>query len=125
MPRFHTQYFIITVILFVIEILIALYVNDSFIRPYLGDLLVVILIYCAIRAFFDTPVVATAIGVLAFSFLVELLQYFNIISVLGLQHNRLARVVIGTSFTREDLIAYAAGIVIVLLVEKNTRRSTG
>lgn len=71
MPRFHTQYFIITVILFVIEILIALYVNDSFIRPYLGDVLVVILIYCAIRAFFDTPVVATAMGVLAFSFLVE------------------------------------------------------
>ena len=33
--------------LFVVETLIALFVRDAFIRPYMGDVLVVILIYCA------------------------------------------------------------------------------
>ena len=31
--------------LFVVETLIALFVRDAFIRPYMGDVLVVILVY--------------------------------------------------------------------------------
>ena len=31
--------------LFIVETLIALFVRDAFIRPYMGDVLVVILIY--------------------------------------------------------------------------------
>lgn len=111
-----------TVILFITEVLIALFVNDNFIRPYIGDVLVVILIYCAIQSFFDTPVVATAIAVLIFSFVVETLQYFRIIAILGWQDNKLARVVIGTSFAWEDLVAYTAGIALVILVEKKIRK---
>ncbi len=118
MFRFHSGYFIAAFVLFIVEVLIALYVNDSFIRPYLGDVLVVILIYCFIRTFFNTPVLATTIGVLAFSFLIEILQYFQIVHHLGLQHNKLARIVIGTSFAWEDLIAYAVGGTLILLVEK-------
>lgn len=118
MFRFHSGYFIAAFVLFIVEVLIALYVNDSFIRPYLGDVLVVILIYCFTRTFFNTPVLATTIGVLAFSFLVEILQYFQIVHHLGLQHNKLARIVIGTSFAWEDLIAYAVGSTLILLVEK-------
>lgn len=121
MFRFHPGYFIIAVLLFITEVLIALFINDHFIRPYLGDVFVVILIYCSIRAFFNTSVTKTALGVLAFSFFIELLQYFNIVQVLGLQHNRLARIVIGTSFAWEDLVAYTAGIVIVILVERRRK----
>ena len=32
-----------------IEILIGAFVHDAFVRPYVGDVLVVILIYCLIR----------------------------------------------------------------------------
>lgn len=120
--RCHRGYFLATVILFITEVLIALFVNDNFIRPYIGDVLVVILIYCAIQSFFDTPVVATAIAVLIFSFVVETLQYFRIIAILGWQDNKLARVVIGTSFAWEDLVAYTAGIALVILVEKKIRK---
>ncbi len=122
--RFHRGYFWATVILFITEVLIALFVRDNFIRPYIGDVLVVILIYCAIRSFFDTPPVATAIGVLVFSFVIEILQYFRIIEILGWQANKLARVVIGTSFAWEDLVAYVAGIVIIILVEKKMRKTS-
>jgi uncharacterized membrane protein len=42
MFRFHKTYFLLAVLLFVIELLIALYLHDRFIRPHVGDFLVVI-----------------------------------------------------------------------------------
>ena len=44
-------YAIATVILLLTEVLIALYVHDAFVRPYIGDVLVVIVIYTFIRIF--------------------------------------------------------------------------
>ena len=117
-PKFKLHYFLFTILLLLLEICIALYVHDNFIRPYIGDVLVVMLIYCFIKSFFDFPVVPTAIAVLIFSFLIETLQYFKIIYLLGLQHSKLARVIIGTSFAWEDIIAYIAGIVLILILEK-------
>ncbi|MEM0980026.1 MAG: DUF2809 domain-containing protein, partial [Cyanobacteria bacterium P01_H01_bin.58] len=59
--------------------------NDAFIRPYVGDVLVVILIYAIVRAFFKAAILPTAIGVLLFAFVVEILQYFKIVEILGLE----------------------------------------
>jgi hypothetical protein len=118
MLHFNRNYFLLTILLFVIEVFIALYVNDNFIRPYLGDVLVVILIYCFVKSFLKISVTKAAIGVLLFAFFVETLQYFAIIEILGLQDNQLARTVIGTSFAWEDILAYLVGIVIVIVCEK-------
>lgn len=100
------------------EVLIALYINDTFIRPYIGDVLVVILIYCFIKSFFKFPVNAVALFVLIFSFTVEFLQYVNIVEKLGLGNYKIARIVIGTSFSWIDLLCYTIGILCVLLIEK-------
>jgi hypothetical protein len=118
--HFHVSktYFFTFLLLLVTEILIALYLHDEIIRPYIGDVLVVILIYCFIKSFFSTPVIPTAIAVLVFAYTIEMLQYFRIVEVLGLQRSRLARVVIGTSFEWIDLIAYTAGALLIVLVEK-------
>ncbi|PTB96161.1 DUF2809 domain-containing protein [Marivirga lumbricoides] len=118
MLKFNKYYFLLTVILFITEVLIALYVHDNFVRPYLGDVLVVILIYTFIKSFLDLAVLPVALFVLALSFTIEILQFFKIVELLGLGDSRIARIVIGTSFAWIDLVAYTAGIVIVLLVEK-------
>lgn len=115
--KFNPRYFVYTILLFVTEVLIALFVHDQFIRPYVGDFLVVILIYCFVKSFLNTPVVPTAIAVLLFAYLVELLQYFHIVEVLGLQHSRAARIIIGSSFEWQDILAYTLGILAVVLVE--------
>lgn len=106
------------VLIFCTEILIARFAHDRIIRPYIGDSLVVILIYCFIKSFFDTPVLKTALGVLLFAYMVEILQSFDIITKLGLQHIGWARIVIGTSFAWIDLVAYTAGIALVICIEK-------
>jgi hypothetical protein len=117
MFRFSKAYFALTVILFITEVLIALYVHDAIVRPYVGDLLVVILLYCFVKTFIDTPPLKTAIAVLLFACLVELSQYFNLVKHLGLQRSRLANVVMGNSFEWIDLIAYTLGAIIVVAAE--------
>ena len=116
--RFHKTYFLLFVLIFITEVLIALYVRDAIIRPYIGDVLVVILIYCFVKAFFNFRTLPVAIGVLLFAFLVETLQYFRFIEAVGLQDVKLARVVIGTSFAWMDIWCYIAGFVIILLGER-------
>ena len=115
--RFNKVYFLLTVILLCVEILIARYLHDRIIRPYIGDVLVVILIYAFIKSFVDTPVLPTVIGVFIFACLIEISQYFNLVTRLGLQEYPIARTIMGTSFEWMDIVAYAGGITIVLLVE--------
>ena len=118
MLTFNKKYFGLTFLIFAIEVLIALFVHDTIIRPYIGDVLVVILIYCFIKSFLKLPVLTVALFVLLFSFSVEFLQYLNIVEKLGLQNSKIARTVIGTSFAWIDLGCYIAGIIIVLIAEK-------
>ena len=118
MFRFQRNYFLLTLLLFLIEVLIAAYVHDAIIRPYVGDFLVVILLYCFVKSFWNGPTLVVAISVLLFSYTIEILQYFHWVNLLGLQHSRIATIVLGSSFEWIDLIAYTAGIATVLLIEK-------
>lgn len=115
--RFHPWYFALTVLLFAFEFVIGADVHDTIIRPYGGDFLVVILIYCFIKSFVDTPPVKTAAAVLILSYVVEISQYFHLVTQLGLAHSRLAKILLGTSFSFTDILAYTSGIVTVLLTE--------
>ena len=116
--KFNRHYFVLAVLIFGIEILIAKFAHDQIIRPYVGDLLVVILIYCFIKSFLHTPVFATALFVLVFSYAVETLQYFHIVNRLGLGGSKIAGIIMGNSFEWIDLIAYTVGISLVIYLEK-------
>lgn len=118
MFRFNKTYFGLAVLLLVVEVLIALFVHDNFIRPYVGDVLVVILIYFFVKSFLDLPEFVLAMGVLFFCFAIEVLQYTKIVKVLGLEKSELMRTVLGTSFAWLDMLAYVVGMGIVLMAEK-------
>jgi len=116
--QFNQRYFLFAILLFLLEVLIALYVRDSFIRPYGGDFLVVILLYYLVRAFWNGAPLKVALGVLLFAYTVEILQYFKIVDLLGLTGNRLAEIVIGTGFSWWDMVAYTLGILVVYFWDK-------
>ncbi|WP_025740339.1 ribosomal maturation YjgA family protein [Aquimarina pacifica] len=118
MLTFKKKYFILCILLFIIEVIIALFIDDHIIRPYIGDTLVVILIYCFIKSFFVIDSLYAAFGVLLFSFAIEILQYFNFVEVIGLQHSRLALVIFGNSFAWLDLAAYILGFIVILWIER-------
>ncbi|MGI9525806.1 MAG: DUF2809 domain-containing protein [Weeksellaceae bacterium] len=118
MFRFNRGYFVLSIVIFVIEVIIALYMKDDFIRPYVGDILVVILIYSFVKTFLKAPVLAVAKGVLIFCFMVEFLQLIKLIDILGLGHLKWARIIIGTSFSWRDFVCYIIGFIIILLGEQ-------
>lgn len=111
-------YIIAALILFVIEVLIERYAHDDFIRPYLGDFFVVILIYSVVMSVSNFKVMSVAIATLLFSYAIEIAQYAQVVSLLGLEDNKIARIIIGTSFSWWDVLMYTLGILFVLMVER-------
>ena len=99
-------------LLLAIEIIIGMYAT-GWIRNYLGDVLVVVLIYVIIRTISpEKPdkwyILPTA--VLIFSFMVEFLQLWGFCDRFGIT-NRLLRIIIGTGFSIIDLVSYTIGII--------------
>jgi hypothetical protein len=113
MFKFYPKYFHTTILLFLVEVFIGVFVHDSFIRPFGGDVLVVILIYCFIKSFWKIrPNVAIA-AVFIFACVVEWLQYLNIIDILGIRQYKLIVIILGSSFDCNDILAYFTGSAIV------------
>jgi hypothetical protein len=103
--------------LLITEVIIALFVRDAFIRPYGGDILVTVLLCAFVRIVFPKGIKLLPLFVFAFSVLVELAQYINIVEILGLSHIAFFRIVIGTSFSWIDIICYGAGCIIFFVFE--------
>jgi len=100
-----------------IEISIAKYISDDFIRPYLGDFLVVILLYCFLMTISRISILKALMSVLLFSFAVEFFQLINIVKVLQYQPPKIVMIVLGSSFSVWDLVAYSLGIMFCYLLE--------
>ncbi len=118
---FRPGYALAALALFLVEVAIALWVKDRFIRPYGGDVLATILVYLALRAVTDLRVMPASLVALGLSFMVEGAQAFDLVARLGLADNVPARTILGTAFAVEDLLAYTAGALIVLVCEARRR----
>ena len=103
------QYGSICLLLVFVEVLIALYVHDSFVRPYVGDALVVMVLYCFARVLVPDKCRLLPLYVFVFAAGVECLQYFKLVQVLGLEHNTFMRILIGSVFDLKDIISYGVG----------------
>ena len=110
-------YGIVTMILLVVEVFIALFVHDSFIRPYVGDVLVVIVIYSFIRILIPQRCKLLPLWIFLFAAGWEVLQLFRIVELLGLGGNRFFRILIGSVFDRKDIVCYAVGCLLLAAYE--------
>ena len=113
----RTFYLIITIMLLVIEVLIALYVHDNFIRPFVGDAIVVIVIYTFVRIFIPEKVRLLPLYIFIFAVVVEILQGIHIVNILGVADNRFLRTLIGDSYDIRDIICYGIGCIFLGLYE--------
>ena len=95
-----------------------MFVHDDFIRPYIGDVLVTVLICCLCSIIIPKGVSALAIYVFAFATLVEIGQYFELVKLLGLEDNVFISTVVGTTFSAIDLVCYAVGCIAFWATEK-------
>ena len=110
-------YAVATLFLLLIEVIIALYVHDDFIRPYVGDVLVVIVIYTFIRIIVPEKCKLIPLFLFMFAAGVELLQLANIVEILGVADNKFLKILIGSVFDIKDIVCYAVGCVILCMYE--------
>lgn len=116
--RFHFGYLVLAILLFSVELAIAKYVN-GWIRSYIGDVLVVILIYVALMSIVNFNKKAVVLFTLIFAFAIEFSQYFNLADRLGFEQGSVPYIVLGNTFSVADLVCYAVGGLIILLVENS------
>ncbi len=115
--KFQWKYGVTFITLLVAEVLIALFVHDKIVRPYIGDILVVILMYTLIRSFIEKPTRYLPIYLFIFSGGVELLQYFKLIEILGLHKNRFIATIMGTTFDMKDIGCYFIATILLVIWE--------
>lgn len=120
--KFQPYYFAAFYSLLLIEIAIALFLKSGFIRFTVGDFLCVILLYCFIKSFIEAKIIYTAILVLLTSYFIEFAQLFNLLDYLNLRGNRFASLILGTSFSIQDLMAYSLGVICITFIDLKTSK---
>lgn len=113
--KFNLIYFLISLCIFIIEVLIATVFNKIFfVRAYLGDVLVVMLLFTLVKSFIIIKNNHNLIlGIFLFSCLVEWAQYFSIAEKLDLQRGSIMYIIVGNSFSWIDIVCYAAGCLLL------------
>lgn len=109
---------LMSVLLLGIEILIGLF-GQGWVRIYLGDVLVVILLYTIVRTIIPNKKIPRYLlpsVILVFAFGVEFLQLWGFCDRFGIT-NRLLRIIIGTGFSFVDLACYTAGVIPCYITE--------
>ena len=112
----NIKHLIFTLVLLTIEIFIAVFVHDQFIRPFFGDFLAVIFVYGGLCIFFQNSTKIATIS-LIIAYCIEILQYFKFIEITGLMKYKVLAILIGNSFSWFDLLAYTLGFLFILFIE--------
>lgn len=110
-------YIVSFLLIFCIEVLIALYVRDSFVRPYIGDVLVIGLVYSFVRIFLPTGIPRLPFYVFLFACFVEVMQYLQVVETLKIT-NQAMRIILGSTFDWKDIGCYAVGYILIVLNNK-------
>jgi len=101
------------------ELLIATTFSQvELVRSFLGDYLVVILLYHLAQAIRPVAPLRLAIGVFAFSCAVEVSQLFHLADALGFRPGGLLYILAGNTFSWVDLLMYALGCATAGLVDR-------
>lgn len=104
--------------LLAVEVCIALFVNDAFFRPYVGDMLVSLLLCCLCRVIVPNKVRLLPLCVFIFAACVEISQYFDLVALLGFADNRILSIALGRTFSWMDIVCYGIGCVAAFLLDQ-------
>ena len=110
-------YAVLFVLLMLIEIYIAAFVTNVFVRSYLGDVFITLLICFFVQAVIPKKINFLSILVFLFALVVEIGQYFDVVKLLGLDDYKLISVWFGRCYSFYDVICYAVGCLIFVVVD--------
>ncbi|WP_449465861.1 ribosomal maturation YjgA family protein [Stenotrophomonas humi] len=107
---FSWPHAVLALVVFVVEVIIATQLpHVSWIRAYLGDVLVVVLIYATARSVLRVNDYLLLLAVFVFACCIESAQYFRLAERLGFVRGDVMYTVIGNTFSWGDIVCYAVG----------------
>ena len=109
--------------LLAVEVCIALFVHDAFVRPYVGDMLVTLLLCCMCRVILPDKIRLLPVFVFLFAACVEIGQYFDVVALMGLTDNWFLSIALGRTFSWMDLVCYAVGCMVAFTLDEIIRKS--
>lgn len=112
------RYALLFTIGMILEIGIGTFVHDRLIRPYVGDILVVMVIYSFLRIFFPEKPRNLSWYVFLFAVFVEILQRTGISELPWIAEHRVLQIALGSTFDLADILCYAIGCAAVCVVER-------
>jgi hypothetical protein len=107
--------------LLIVLVFIAAYVRDAVVRPYVGDLLVVVCLYFLVRGATGAGKYWTAGAVFLLAAIIEYAQTLQLLSWLQLSDMPIVKIVLGSTPDPLDMVLYLTGILIVLLADRDRK----
>lgn len=101
-------YLLLSLTFLLIEIQIGLFVHDSFVRPYVGDVLVIILLCCLARIVLPEKPIYLGLYMIAVGIVAELLQLLHLDVYLHVEETVLG-IILGSTFDIWDIVCYSIG----------------
>lgn len=98
-------------------IVVQFFDSNRFIRGFIGDSIIVMVIYSFFKTIADFNSIKLAVSIILFSFVIETLQYFKIIRILGFEENYITRIIFGSVFDSMDLLAYLIGVFVIYSID--------
>lgn len=125
--RLNPPYLLLAGGIFLIEVVIAAFVHDRWVRPFGGDLLVVMLLHFLARGVSAVSARTAAIGTFIFACAVEAGQWLQLAQRLGVERHWIGRLLLGTTFHWGDIVVYGLGAGLAWWVDQklSLRRSAG
>lgn len=121
--QYRVSMAIAAVIIFIVEFMIATkFKHYHFLRGFVGDYLVVILLYTILQAIKPLKPVVAGIMIFLFSVGVEFMQMINPAKLLGFAKGSAGEIIIGSTFSVEDIIMYFCGTVTVVVIDLVIRK---
>ena len=115
-------YLIVFIIILIIECIIAIFLEQGFIRQNVGDILVVPCIYAMLRIVFPQKIKYLALYVLIFAIIVEILQLLNITTIIS-NNNKILSIALGGTFDIKDIICYILGFILILVGKSGVKKN--
>jgi hypothetical protein len=121
MIRFNKIYFTFFLVLFLIEILIAKYAT-GFLRHTIGDYLAVMFVYTFIKSIFKISIEKAILITFSIAYIIEFLQLTDLQKMYPSEYTTTFKMILGTSFSFGDLVAYTLGVITIYLIENYLRK---
>ncbi|WP_343330506.1 DUF2809 domain-containing protein [Polaribacter staleyi] len=118
MIQFNLKYFTAFILLLIIEVLIERFAT-GFLRFTIGDYLAVMLVYTLIKSIVKISIEKAILITFIIAFSIEFLQLSDLQNNFPIAYSKTLKIILGTSFSIGDLVAYTLGIISIILVEKH------